>query len=400
MIPFSYPAPRVSQLDAHILDSELTTLLKDQLSSIFRLHTNSRWSFSQHPELWSLILNVIIFKLTVWKSGASYGLSLQNLKLTDFKTGKIIGKSKKLLVLAVLLGTYFFNRIESYLYSIEEGSSDQRTPFGIELFRKVKSKIVDNRTFILSKLDHTFKVLNLVNFTLFLLNGRYPSLTHRILGISLTPIVTDLLKFNGNNVNFEFQNRQLVWNVMTEFLVFTLPLLQLNKLQKSFKRVFSPKKEKKVAGRNLTQFTNLPVSQCAICHENNFKNVIMGLKTPPSSGTVTNPYVTNCGHVYCYVCIATRFNSIKALGEELTCLRCAQKLQWFREFGTDDDEVDQDAILFIGEEVEEEEEEEYDEKVEMNHNRDLPQVPLSSGEEEEDSDFSEEEEYEEDEAFD
>lgn len=65
---------------------------------------------------------------------------------------------------------------------------------------------------------------------LFLVNGKYPSLIHRALRITMTPIASDLLRFNGSNVNFEFQNRQLVWNVMTEFLVFLLPLLQLNKL--------------------------------------------------------------------------------------------------------------------------------------------------------------------------
>lgn len=129
MIPISYPSPRVSQLDAGILDGELFTLLKEQLSSIFQLHPNSKFSFIQHPELYSLALNLLIFKLTVWKSGSSYGSLLQNLKLSDSRTGKVIDKSKRYLLGALLIGGYLYKRFEAYLYSLDDSETNNTDSF-------------------------------------------------------------------------------------------------------------------------------------------------------------------------------------------------------------------------------------------------------------------------------
>ncbi|KAL6452275.1 PEX2 Peroxisomal biogenesis factor 2 [Candida maltosa Xu316] len=356
MIPFSYPSPRVSQLDAGILDSELLTLLKEQLSSIFQLHNNSRFSYIQHPELYSLLLNLLIFKLTVWKSGSSYGSSLQNLKFVDTKTGKIIGFSKKTLLGLVIVGGYLYRKLEAYLYSIEETESSSST-------NRIGRFFVNNRINILSKIDNLVKIANLINFTVFLVNGKYSSVVNRLLRITETPVSSDLLKFNGSNVNYEFQNRQLVWNVMTEFLVFILPLLQLKKMGRMARKLLGKSGNAfEVQSGNqpvLTPYTNLPASECAICHDTNNQAAASGGRVFPSAGPVTNPYITNCGHIYCYVCISTRFNMIKMNNEDLPCLRCGQRLEWFEEFGSDDRQVDEDAIT-IQPEVEEDEEEEVD----------------------------------------
>lgn len=363
MIPISYPSPRVSQLDAGILDSELFSLLKEQLSSIFQLHSTSRYSFSQHLELYSLLLNLLIFRLTVWKSGSSYGSSLQNLKLTDSRSGKIIGSSRKALLGAVIIGGYLYKKLESYLFSLDE-SSTQNSHSTLD---KLKNYLLINRTSILSGLENSLKIANLVNFTFFLVNGQYSSLVNRILGIIETPISSDLLKFNGSNVNYEFQNRQLVWNVMTEFLVFILPLLQLRKLGRMTRKLLGRSKNSlDVQSGNvptLTSYTNLPVSECAICHDNNNQASQTGGRTFSSAGPVTNPYITNCGHVYCYVCISTRFNMIKVNGEDMPCLRCGKRLEWFEEFGLADGAVDEDAIVLSFENDEsDEQEEELDEE--------------------------------------
>lgn len=369
MFPIPYPSSRVSQLDANILDSELFTLLKDQLSSIFQLHENnnsiaSKLSYNRHPETYSLLLNLLIFKLTVWKSGSSYGSSLQNLKLTDSRTGKIIGLNKKGILLAALVGTYLYKKMETALYQINEISGDDNEDDS--LFQRLKNAILNNRTALLTKIDNTLKTVNLLNFTVFLVNGRYPSILHRLLGITETPIVSDLLKFNGSNVNYEFQNRQLVWNVMTEFLVFLLPLLQLRRISKFTKKLyhrasgpntfeFEPGNTKQV-----TPYTSLPVLECAICHYNNHQAVQSGGRVFTTAGPVTNPCITNCGHVYCYVCIATQFNVMKSSGDDVPCLRCGSKLEWFKEFEADEKAIDLDAITIT---MDEDDEEESDDEV-------------------------------------
>lgn len=358
-----YPSPRVSQLDAYILDNELFSLLKQQLSDVFALQSNKPWSYSQNPELWLLALNVLVFRLTTWKSGSSYGLKLQNLKFTNSRSGKLIGSGARIVLLGVLVGDYLFKRLQLYLYSADDVRSS-----GELLVGKLKNLLIRHKSTLLNRANSIIKLANLANFLLFLVQGRFPTLVHRILGISLTPVVADLLKFNGDNVNFEFQNRQLVWNVMTEFLVFTLPLLHIRKWTRALRSLFPSRNGSNSAPLTSetplkTRFSDLPVSQCAICIE---LTEISGIKA--ASTYVTNPCITNCGHIFCYVCLATRFNAIENGSEEAEgCPRCRMKLESFR---LCDNDVDQDAIMVDYEEAEEEQPEEKSEKLPQDVNSD------------------------------
>ena len=372
MDPIAYPSPRVSQLDSSILDNELLTLMKQHLASVFQLQTNKWWGYDQHPELWDLVLNLLLFRITVWKTGSSYGLSLQNLKLVNFRNGKLIGYSKRSLLLALIVGDYLYKKLQSYLYATEEADISRQND---GLWKAMKMFVVRHKDVLLNKAEHTFKVLNMVNFTLFLLNGKYPSLVHRVLGMSLTPIITDLLRFNGDNVNYEFQNRQLVWNVMTEFLVFILPLLQLKKLRTMSKKLIlvTRNNDKQSVSDDtdsatITPYSSLPMSQCAVCHRNKDYALMAGeKKTTSVSCMVTNPYVVNCGHIYCYVCAASLFNALEVSDNDEGCLRCGKKLLWFKKYGEEEEDIDEDAIMV---EYEEEEEEEKDDDEEKDNNSD------------------------------
>lgn len=393
-----YPSPRVSQLDAGILDSEITSLLKTDLAAIFQLQ-NGSWVYERHPELWDLILNLLIFRLTVWKTGSSYGSSLQNLKLSSFRDGKLISSYKRTILGGVIVGGYLWHKLESYLYSVDHDTDSGSRMYLILYF---KSIILKYKNVILSCLNDSFKIINLLNFTAFLISGRFPSVLHRILGISYTPIVSELLKFNGDNVNFEFQNRQLVWNVMTEFLVFILPLLQFRKLRRMATRILkSHKTELSVEPSDKaveTPYASLPISQCAICKQTeDVKSSAQGQSTDTTSFLITNPFVTNCGHIFCYVCIASKFNHLENAGfDSEGCLRCGRRLAWFREYGTDEKEYDDDAIIVsytLVDDTKESSENEISEKDDADHENN------SQTSSDESDEFSEEEDFEEDEAF-
>lgn len=393
----SYPAPRVAQLDGHLLDTELTTLLKEQITSIFKLHATNRFSYSHHSELYDLILKLVVFQLTVGKKSSSYGLLLQNLKLSNTSNGKQINFSKKTALFTMIIADYLYKRLQSYLYSIEDDDINYNTR---NPFMKLKNVLIKHRTRLLTYLDNTLKVLNLANFILFLVDGRHASLIYRVLSISLTPIVPDLLKFNGSNVNYEFQNRQLVWNVMTEFLVFTLPLLQLNKIRSFASKINPINRNKGDRKQKDSPYKNLPVSQCAICLDNNKRALSMGQKVFESSGAITNPYVTNCGHVYCYVCLASKFNFMDVSGEPVKCLRCLNKLLWFEEYGASNDNgvVDTDAILFRNDENDSDDEDEQEEDNVADEKQKLI-TDLDAIRSEEDDDHDEEMEEEEEDFF-
>lgn len=351
MMPFFYPSPRVSQLDASILDTELVSLLKDQLVSVFQLKSNEKWSYNQNPEFYDLCLNLIVFRLTIWKTGTSYGLLLQNLKLSNYKNGRPISYFKKTILGGLIVGSYLYNRLQSYMYSENNllNTDDEEQSF----LQKIKRLLATKGVKVVSFLNDSLKIVNLLNFVLFILNGKFPSLVDRVLGITLTPIVNDLLKYNGDNVNFEFQNRQLVWNVLTEFLVFILPVLKVNKIKNNLVKAFgSITNKNSVSTASLpseTPFSNLSVSQCAICFQKSNIETSGNSSATVSSCLITNPFVTNCGHIYCYVCIATRFNALENSADNESCPRCGMKLEWFKPYGMDDEMCDKAIIVAASE---------------------------------------------------
>lgn len=337
---FSYPSPRVLQLDAGILDGELYSLLKQQLADSFQLLSPKSFSYNLHPELWSLLLKLVLFRVTTLKSGSSYGFKLQNLKLSDKRTGDVIGKKIRYFLLSAIFGQFLFEKAKSYLYNLDEGQLTHRKVW----VRRLKQILYKFRAPLLRFSDDLVKIAGLINFVLFLIQGRYASLLHRILGIIITPLNPDLLKFNGDNVSFEFQNRQLVWNVMTEFLVFVIPLMQVQKWRRLVNSMISKgHSASNSAESTQTRFTTLPKSQCAICIEMAESS---GIKA--ASTLITNPYVTNCGHIFCYICLATRKNAIEN-GNELAelCPRCNNKITSFMEYEEEEDQAIKNASIIV-----------------------------------------------------
>jgi peroxin-2 len=159
---------------------------------------------------------------------------------------------------------------------------------------------------------------------------------------------------------------------MTEFLVFILPVLQLNKWRSAARKMLNTTRASNES-KKVSEYANLPISQCAICHDNNKRAAAAGQKVFEASGSITNPYVTNCGHIYCYVCLASRFNYMDVSGNSMNCLRCFEKLRFFQEYGVFEegdevnDIVDKDAIT-IYQEDDDEDDDDGDEEDEDNNN--------------------------------
>ena len=114
--------------------------------------------------------------------------------------------------------------------------------------------------------------MSILNFIVFLLTSKYPKVVDRVLGIPLENISV----VRGRAVAFDFMNRQLVWQGLTDFLLFFAPLVDFERLQKIFRR-------------NVANST-LPPTECGIC----------GLDP------IAIPFGGPCGHASCYYCIAQK----------------------------------------------------------------------------------------------
>ncbi len=190
----------------------------------------------------------------------------------------------------------------------------------------------------LSKLTSTVSTVHagaaFVSFLVFLLHGRYRTLLDRLLRMRLAPPTSQVAR----EVSFEYLNRQLVWHAFTEFLLFVLPLVGINRWRRWLTRMWRRTKDivststQESGEEKKGEYAFLPERTCAICyHDQNSATTETELLAAAASSKVggsaqtdvTNPTrAIPCGCVYCFVCLATRIE--REEGEGWTCLRCGE----------------------------------------------------------------------------
>jgi peroxin-2 len=316
------PSFRVGQVDAELLDEELVDLLRDQVGDALKYfggNIKDDWS----AEI-ILALRAVLFKLTVWDHDATYGAALQNLKFSDARqNGSVLFPptkwQKSLYGLITVGGKYGWTKWENWLLDQDNGY-DSPTP------------LVQRLSAITTRLTTIHSVAAFASFLVFLLHGRYRTILDRILRLRLVSPTSQV----SREVSFEYLNRQLVWHAFTEFLLFVLPLVGINRWRRWLTRTW--RKTKEIVNISADdgnsdkqgEFAFLPERTCAICYQdqNTATSETEILAAATSSGVVgsaqtdiTNPYETvPCGCIYCFVCLATRLE--REEGEGWTCLRC------------------------------------------------------------------------------
>lgn len=326
------PAFRVGQVDAELLDEELLDLLKNQAGEGLKLlgaHLKDDWA----AEI-SAVLRAALWKLSIWDHGASYGASLQGLRYVNARSeGNAVQEATKWQRAAygfvTVGGRYGWSRWEERLSSLENGY-DEPSPMIQRLSR------------LTTLATNTHNIASFFSFLVFLYNGRYRTLTDRILRLRLVPSTNQ----TNREVSFEYLNRQLVWHAFTEFLLFLLPLVGISRwrrwLAKAWKKVgqttskiiFGGSKAEDEDDLQKGELAFLPERTCAICYQDqnpaggqSEQEVISaGANTGiiGSAGTdITNPYeAIPCGCIYCFICLAQRIEAEE--GEGFTCLRCGE----------------------------------------------------------------------------
>ncbi|KAK8016352.1 peroxisomal biogenesis factor 2 [Apiospora rasikravindrae] len=321
------PSFRVGQVDAELLDEELVDLLRGQVGDALKyLGGNIKDDWSAEILLG---LRAVLFKLTLWDHDATYGAALQNLKYTDARRNSpsLAPPSKWQKVLYGLItvgGKYGWTKWEDWLLDQDNGYD-------------APSPRVQRLSTITSKLSTVHSMAAFASFLVFLLHGRYRTLLDRLLRIRLVPPTSQV----SREVSFEYLNRQLVWHAFTEFLLFVLPLVGINRWRRWLSRAWKKTKDivhirsDDASKSKQGEFAFLPERTCAICYQdqNSATSENEVLAAAASSGVVgsaqtdiTNPYETiPCGCIYCYVCLATRLE--REEGEGMTCLRCGESVK-------------------------------------------------------------------------
>jgi peroxin-2 len=317
------PAFRVGQVDAELLDEDLVQQLRDQVGEALKyLGANLRDDWSAEI---LLALRAILFKLTVWDHDATYGAALQNLKYTDARReGPVLTPpskwQKSLYGLMTVAGKYGWTKWENWLLDQDNGYDEP-------------SALVKRLSSLTTRVATVHSMAAFASFLVFLLHGRYRTILDRVLRMRLAPPTSQV----NREVSFEYLNRQLVWHAFTEFLLFVLPLVGINRWRRWLSRTWRRTKElihvesEEQAGDKKGEFAFLPERTCAICYQDQNSAVSeTEILAAASSGVVgsaqtdiTNPYETiPCGCIYCFVCLATRIE--REEGEGWACLRCGE----------------------------------------------------------------------------
>ncbi|KAJ4368487.1 peroxisome assembly protein (Peroxin-2) [Didymella sp. IMI 355093] len=340
------PEFRVGQVDAELLDDELLSLLQGQVGEglkYFGTHITDTYS----AEI-LLALRVVLWKLSIWNNNASYGAHLQGLRYADARSSAADRPPpkpwQKVAYGAVTIGgRYCWSKWESYLLSASE---DYAAPSNARV--EALSRLTE-------QVSNLHDVASLASFLVFLVNGRYRTLTDRLLRLRLTPASHS----TSREVSFEYLNRQLVWHAFTEFLLFLLPLVGISRwrriLSRSLRRLRTAflsllGRRPSSDGEDADQETKagelgfLPERTCAICYrdQNPTSASESDVLTASAGGggvvgsaatDITNPYAADCGCVYCFACIAQRIANEE--GEGWTCLRCGEVVKECRPWNGD-----------------------------------------------------------------
>lgn len=273
-------ASAISILDGQMLDTELERSLLGRLDesladitlpiSLQRLKTN-------YGVEMKTLLRLALFKLLIWDRSTTYGLSIQNLKLSA-STWQKIG------LLVTIISGYLATKLESNIYA-----RDGDDPVFDLYVRRIKP--------VVDKLGPVVDLLISVQFLLRSGSNAPSNLAHGLLGVSYAK--TQHLAVSGladpQNVSYEFQNRQLIWNAVTE----TLKLAQLWQLPQWVRKWQQQQQQPETKA----------ASGCAFCHSDICYNEIA---------------VTPCGCRFCYLCFfqaASRGQLQCICGQHVTGLR-------------------------------------------------------------------------------
>ncbi|XP_057370956.1 peroxisome biogenesis factor 2-like isoform X2 [Daphnia carinata] len=260
---------RQSQIDAVELDSECYQLFQTQLNQSFT-HLPINILKKIEPEI-SALLNLAVYVVPLYTTSSLVSHKLLGIEFSDRTASPLIQKKFYAYSFAIV-GMKWISQRWSTLSShiLNEGMMQS----------------------FLSWLHLSSKIFNLLNSLVFLKQGLYPTVLHRVLNLR-----TNLIDPNQpRSTDLSTLTRELLWHSFAETLMFILPLVNVHRVKSWFSRV--------VMLREDTQ-TNIAVgknSLCAMCNE-----------------VPIIPQKAECHHTFCYYCLTASLEAVP----EYTCPLCS-----------------------------------------------------------------------------
>eukprot|EP00698_Gefionella_okellyi_P016138 TRINITY_DN45_c0_g1_i1.p1 TRINITY_DN45_c0_g1~~TRINITY_DN45_c0_g1_i1.p1 ORF type:complete len:331 (-),score=38.61 TRINITY_DN45_c0_g1_i1:31-1023(-) len=295
---------RSSQLDALHFDSDISNIVHTEFMQAFQFlpvsllqalnFAQTRWIGTFQAEL-EAIFRATMYGFSILSDRPSFAMQVFNLTYRDerkFATDELgrisTANARPTLAQRILLGVltigapWAWQRLNSHLLS--KGWADEEPE---SWHRRI--------WVFMQRAETAWLVFSVLNFFAFLVSGKYRSLAERLLRMRLVYARTSMAR----QPNFEFLNRQLVWSGFTEFLLFLMPLMNVDKFSALIRGWLRPGA---VASRSPTA--------CVVC----------------ASDPARTPCKAACGHVFCYYCVAARTTQDSGY----SCPSCGRAVQSYQ----------------------------------------------------------------------
>lgn len=257
--------PRVSQLDAMLLDSEVYSLIKSQLLKSVKYFGHG-FVARLEPEI-DTLLKYIVLKYTVQKARKSVGQQLLQIKYQDSVSYLKLGRYITVIVLVNWLKERY-----GFLTSI--------------VSRRVCVK--EAVGYSINVLEITFQVIHVVNLLVFLYRGFYPTVLERLFGLQHVSSNPN----NSRRISYAYFTRELLWHGFAELLGFILPLINVQYFHNVIKKFVPSLSENQDDSTQEADVNFIHGTTCVICNR------------PP-----VLPHSFGCQHIACYFCIHSRYAS-------------------------------------------------------------------------------------------
>lgn len=274
-------ADRVHQLDSVHLQDELVDTFVKQMADCCKYCFYGTFSRFR-PELKASV-NILLLHQSLLRQNATFPQAMLGLRYS--------GSRKRIIVYIVL-------------YVLSRWYSERH-----ELINKLLSTVANLNSGTLAKagkwLDVCLKTFAILNFLAFLLQGRYPTVLERVVGMTVS--LSRPKQFQAPS--YEITNQELLWHGFTEFVMCVLPFVNLIAVKNWFNRLMVSEYVPEAVRRRV-QDVRRGVSACAECGD---------IPTMPYSAET-------CRHVFCYYCISAN----KMADSNYACPVCGEEISSYQ----------------------------------------------------------------------
>jgi len=254
------------------------------------------------PEL-DALLQAVLWRYSVWLDAPTPGGRLQNVRHARADGGSVspepMHRRQKLVFLALnVLLPWLGLRIRGWAQALEDAGSSAAEGRPEGLLRRWSRALA--RWYLRSaapRVGVLYAACAAANFLAFLRHGTFSSLSDRLLGVRMVHVDPQARR----QVAFEYMNRVMIWNGLSEFLLTVMPLLNMAKLRQSMTRRFFPKALQRSMDADAER-------SCCLC----------------GAAPVTVPMRSDCGHIFCYFCITSEQMDHPG---NVVCPYCSSRIQ-------------------------------------------------------------------------